>query len=359
MRNINAGVHAIVGFEFQRNSCLFLFLENYQSLKNLNYFISLEHYDDIIFAFRNTENELIKVSTFQAKKSSVTWKNSQLFEIFQKICDVGISLHSDKMKKSKTYIQNHFFISNNSIKLEYKDSTTQKKKQVLISESNERVNFSTLDKECQDLFLNGNDSIKFTKVQKNQFPSISLGFIDLPKNAKEQLELLAAKFKTEFGKSILDHEAARDLFLKYLKEIEGKYNQGGTLQLYNPSKMLESLKINQLLNVLTTKNLALNFCRQQAEKICEELSINIVDATSFELLFENSLDKFKDLQQGEHQKIIQFIELKKPVFLKHTKEVSCIAELFNLFTKEKNTALSPMALKAAIAAGYYLIKTQK
>ena len=125
------------------------------------------------------------------------------------------------------------------------------------------------------------------------------------------------------------------------------------------NKRLESSKIDDILNILTTKKLALDFCRQKAEKICEELNINVFDAMSFELDFENSLEQFKDLKEGEHQKIIRFIENKKSVIIKFTNDILCIKELYSLFLKEKNSTLNTNQLKASISAGYFLILMQK
>lgn len=95
----NSGVQANVGFDFQRNTCLYLFLEKYNTLKNLNYFIMLEHYDDIVFGFLNLNGELTNVTTYQAKKSSKVWTTNQIYEIIQKICNSGIELQKDDLKK--------------------------------------------------------------------------------------------------------------------------------------------------------------------------------------------------------------------------------------------------------------------
>ena len=57
----NSGVQANVGFDFQRNTCIYVFLDNYIGLKNQEYFIMLEHYDDIVFGLLNTNGELSQV----------------------------------------------------------------------------------------------------------------------------------------------------------------------------------------------------------------------------------------------------------------------------------------------------------
>ncbi|QDZ62780.1 DUF4297 domain-containing protein [Elizabethkingia bruuniana] len=80
----NSGVQASVGFDFQRNSCIYIFLEKYSALKDQNYFIMLEHYDDIVFGILNEKSELAEITTYQAKKSSTNWTTNKLYEIIQK-----------------------------------------------------------------------------------------------------------------------------------------------------------------------------------------------------------------------------------------------------------------------------------
>jgi len=355
----NSGVQANVGFDFQRNTCIYVFLEKYNILKNQDYFIMLEHYDDIVFGFLNSNGELSEVTTYQAKKSSTIWTTNQVCEIIQKISNSGIEIRKDSLNKSIDYIQSQHFITNNTISLDYKCSATKKTKKVYVNETNETVSYSTLDTDCQDSIKNGNTKVTFNSNQIDQFENLNFTFIDLGRNTKSQLELLTGKFKTVFGNSILDHTAARDTLIFHLKEIESTYNQGDILKLSDTHKRLESAKVERILNILKTKNLALDFCRKKAEKICEELSINVIDAMTFELDFENSLDEFKDLRQGEHQKIIRFIENKKSIFTNFTNDVLCIKELHNLFLKEQNTTLNAHQLKASIAAGYFLILMQK
>lgn len=355
----NSGVQANVGFDFQRNTCIYIFLEKYDILKDLNYFIMLEHYDDIVFGFLNLNNELSEITTYQAKKSSKVWTTNQLYEIIQKICKSGIELLKDDLKKSLDYNQSHHFITNNTISIDYKCTASNKKKKIYINETNESLKYSTLNPDCQDSLMKGNNEIQFNSDQLSHFQNLNFSYIDLGRNTKSQLELLTGKFKSVFGKSIVDHTAARDTIIHHLKEIESTYNQDDIPKLSDAKKKIDSSKINEILNVITTKNLALELCRKKADKICHELSINVFDAMTFELDFENSLDKFKDLRQGEHQKIIQFIENKKKIFLNYTNDVLCIKELYDLFIKERNSTLSQLQIKAAISAGYFLILTQK
>lgn len=355
----NSGVQANVGFDFQRNTCIHVFLDKYESIKNQEYFIMLEHYDDIVFGFLNSIGELSKVTTYQAKKSSNVWTTNQVYEIIQKISNSGIEILKDSLKKSLDYNQFQHFITNSTIALDYQCSIEKKKKKIYINETNESLNYNSLNSDCQDSLKKGNSEIKFDSEQIGHFKNLNFTYIDFGRNTKSQLELLRGKFETVFGKSIIDHTAARDTLIFHLKEIESTYNQGDIPKLSDKHKRLESAKIDNILSTLTTKNLALDFCRKKAEKICEELSINVFDAMSFELDFENSLDEFKDLKQGEHQKIIRFIENKKSIFSNFTNDVLCIKELYSLFLIEQNSTLNSLQLKASMSAGYYLILMQK
>lgn len=355
----NSGVQANVGFDFQRNTCIYVFLDHYIGLKNQEYFIMLEHYDDIVFGFLNSNGELSQVTTYQAKKSSAVWTTNQVYEIIQKISNSGIEMLKDNISKSADYKQSQHFISNNTIALDYQCSIEKKTKKVYVNETNESIAYTSLNVDCQNSLKKGNTDIKFDSQQIDHFKNLNFTYIDLGRNTKSQLELLRGKFETVLGKSIIDHTAARDTLIFHLKEIESTYNQGDIPKFSDKHKRLESAKIDIIFNILTTKNLALDFCRKKAEKICEELSINVLDAMSFELDFENSLDEFKDLKQGEHQKIIRFIESKKRIFSNFTNDVLCIKELYSLFIKEQNSTLNSLQLKASMAAGYFLILNQK
>lgn len=355
-RNIdsNSGVQANVGFDFQRHTCIYVFLDKYHEIKNQEYFIFLEHYDDIVFGFLNSNGELSQVSTYQAKKSSTVWTTNQVYEIIQKICNSGIEILKDDHKKSFDYILTQHFITNNTIALDYKCSEEKKKKKIYVNESDDSVPYKNLDKDCQQALKKGNKTISFDTEQINHFDYLNFTYIDFGRNSKSQLEQLRGKFETVFGRYIIDHSAARDTLIHHLKQIESTYNQGDIPRLNDKSKRLESSQIESIFNVLTTNKLAMDFCRRKASDICQDLKINVLDAMSFELTFENSLDEFKDLSQGEHQKIIRFIEGKKSIFTNYTDDVACIKDLFDCFLNDQNTTLNTLQLTAAMSAGYFL-----
>ncbi|MBD3581552.1 hypothetical protein [Flavobacterium selenitireducens] len=355
--DINSGVQANVGMDFQRNCSLYIFLEKYPRIRNDKYFIILEHYDDIVFGFLNSNDELDKIETFQAKKSSKVWTNSDIFEIVDKIIGNGIVLLKDSHAQSSIYIKEQFFVTNNTIILSFKNDKNKKVK-VYINETNETVHFHQFHEKLQESLQAGNSTYKFDDNQKLHFSTLNFSYLDFGRNTKTQLELLVGKFREVFGNSILDHQAARDTFLNELDKLDSTYNQGNKASLSDKSKRLESSKINEILDVITTHKLALEFCRSKGEKIREKLKVSIFESRNFELNFENSLDRFKDLTQGEHQKILEFVNTNSDILRIHFNDEDCIEDLYNNFLKQKNTTLTETQLKAAISAAYFLIKSQ-
>ncbi|PWB15761.1 hypothetical protein DCO44_05135, partial [Acinetobacter sp. AM] len=54
-KSVNGGVDAQVGFDFQRNCALYLLLDDYDSFKEKNFFVCIEHHDDFLYCFRTIE----------------------------------------------------------------------------------------------------------------------------------------------------------------------------------------------------------------------------------------------------------------------------------------------------------------
>lgn len=70
----NSGVVALSGYEFQRNCALFLLLDNYDSFKDKDYFLCIEHYDDFLFCYRTADSTQVeKIEAYQAKKKQVLY----------------------------------------------------------------------------------------------------------------------------------------------------------------------------------------------------------------------------------------------------------------------------------------------
>ncbi|WP_417195381.1 hypothetical protein [Bizionia sp.] len=350
---VNAGVHANVGMDFQKNCTIYLFLENYHSLKNQRYFIILEHLEDIVFGFLNRD-ELIKIETYQAKKSTSKWSISGVLEIVKKITETSQAILNDPHPKSNNFLQENFFATNNTIELKCK--VDKQNYTCTVNETNELNTYSSIDKEIKNKLEQGNKNISFTTENIKNLDTLTFRFIDLGRNTKSQLNQLNGMFVSTFGDSIVDHKAALETFYFALEKIEREFNQKNIAVLNDNKKRIESSEIASIINILTNKKLAYDFWREKGEEICEELNISIFDAKTFELHYENSFDKFKDINESEHQKIYDYIKNNQGIFQTHSTDRACISSFLSSFKREKSSTLLELQLKAAIAAAYIEIK---
>jgi len=351
---INAGVHANIGMDFQKNCTIYLFLEKYNVLKNQRYFIVLEHLEDIIFGFLENNVELSKIETYQAKKSSKKWTSGTILEIIKKIAETSQSILDDTHPKTSGFIQENYFATNSAIEL--KSRVEKQDYACTVNESTEVFKYKNLDQNIKNKLLKGNKEITFDHENKVNFETLNFRFIDLGKSSKAQLDQLNGMFISVFGDSITDHKAALYTFYYALKAIESRLNQGNVAKLSDNKKRIESSEIEDILNTLTTKKLAFDFWRDKEEEIRKELNINLFDSTLFELHYHNSFDKFKDINQSEHQKIFAFVEKNEQIFKKHYSDKDCMTDFINKFNKEMSSTLSALQLKATIVAAYIEIK---
>lgn len=352
--NVNSGVQTNVGMEFQKNCTLYLFLEKYEEIKDERYFIILEHHEDIVFGYLTENEELKNIETFQAKKSTNKWTISGLIEIIKKIATASQAILNDPHLKTGDFKQQNYFASNNTIELKTtKQGTTYLE---TINETNTTVGYNDLDQKLKDKILEGNTSTSFDNADLQHLDNLQFKYIDLSRTPKSQLESLHGKFISVFGETIVDHKAALDTFLFHLKKIESEFNQGDIALLTNKTKRLESSEINEILNILTTKKLAYEFWRLKGESVCENLNISIFDNSSFKLHFLNSFDKFKDLNESEHRKVLTFVQENTNILRNYSTDNDCILALYDDFNSRKSTTLRDVQLKSAISAAYLEIK---
>ncbi len=351
---VNAGVHANIGMDFQKNCTIYLFLEKYHHLKNQKYFIILEHLEDIIFGYLDNPTELSKIETYQAKKSSSKWTNSGVLGIIKKITETGQSILNDPHPKTNDFDQENFFVTNNTIELKCK--VNKQWNVCLINESTENLRYSELDQNLKNKVEKGSLDINFTPENISNLDTLNFRFIDLGRTPKAQLEQLNGKFVSVFGNNITDHLAALQTFYYALVEIEREFNQGNVAKLSDNKKRIESSEIVSIINVLTNKKKAFDFWREKKDELCQELNINLSEVTMFELHYENSFDKFKDIKESEHQKIFEFVSKNKGIFKSYITDRTCIAHFHSKFNKEKSSTLSKLQLKATIAAAYIEVK---
>lgn len=351
---INAGVHANIGMDFQKNCTIYLFLEKYNELKNQRYFIVLEHLEDIVFGFLENDTELSKIETYQAKKSSKKWTNGTILEIIKKIAETSQSILDDSHPKTSSFHQENYFATNHTIEL--KSKVDKQDYVCTVNEAMEIYEYKNLDQNIKDKLLKGNNKVTFDNENKTNFETLKFRFIDLGRSYKSQLDQLNGMFISVFGDSLTDHKAALHTFYYALKTIESRLNQGNVAKLSDNKKRIESCEIENILNILTTKKLAYDFWREKGDEIRQELNINLFDASTFELHYHNSFDKFKDINESEHQKIFDFVKSNKQIFKKHSSDKDCMSDFIDSFNNQKSTTLSNLQLKATIVAAYIEIK---
>lgn len=350
-KEVNAGVHTNIGMDFQKNCALFLFLEKYPTIIETRYFIILEHYDDIVFGYLNSEEKVERIETYQAKKSSGEWKITHLFEILKKIIANALLLKKDDVEKTNDYAQSHYFTTNQPILIK----ATIKKKiyEKLINDSDSTVEFKSISKELQDhitkKLLKENN---FLNNEYDELENFTFKYIDLSRKSSSQKEQLIGMFQTVFGDKVIDHKAALETLFTIFHSVETTLNQGNVAKLSDKAKRIESTVINTIINVITTKKKAFDLWRKKTDEISSQLQIPVLDQRHFKLHFENSFDKIKDLKEMEHQKIYQFVKSKKFEFGKFFKDEECLGFLLTSFKSNNNTQLGDIQLKSVIYAAY-------
>lgn len=145
---INAGVHAATGFEFQKHCALFIILERYHQLKDEDYFVCIEHSDDLLFGFLNAKN-VSRIESYQVKKSSKVWTiNNEWKEIVAKILSTGKDLTNEVFARTDDYTQKISFLSNQTsyLNIKHANELTGKNETISrnISESDSCVKFSLI-----------------------------------------------------------------------------------------------------------------------------------------------------------------------------------------------------------------------
>lgn len=346
-RTVNAGVSAQTGFALQRNTALYLLLENYEEkFKDNNYFICLEHYDDFLFCFLNKENEAELIEAYQSKKKSpTTWKlNSDLYEIITKLLHTGKSLTEDDFSKSKSYKHILIFTTNQTIELKI----TEKGSSCTIKEDNPAIKFDSLSQEIKDKIKR---KISDSSLEA-ELSNLSFIWVDLNRTVSKQENELVGQLDKVFGKKISDHRAAINTLISLFRNIEEIYNKGNVAKLLDKTKRVTSQQIEEAFNILTTKSKCFDYWREQINNITQILEIRPFERDTFELHFNTAFDLFKSIDEAEHRKILDFVRLHYQE-CKTFSEADNISELINMFKKQETTHFDDMGLKAIFFAAYF------
>lgn len=348
-KSSNSGVNGTGGYEFQKHCALYIFLEQYNDIKDSKYFICLEHHEDFLFCYLDEKEIITSIETYQAKKSSEKWTmhNEEFKKIIQKILEVGTDLKNDKAPKASDYFHNLHFLSNHEISL----SKQKDKKKILntINESNNTIKYNELYKEIKDELLSLTDS-----DTKNEIENLLFKYIDFAKTYKSQQQHLVGAFDDIFGKSIKDHKASVIVLLSLFRDVENILNQGNIVSLMDKSKRVESKQINEALNVITTKQKAFDEWKSKEETYRPILRIPTTEIENFKLNFGNAFDYFKDLEAVEHKKIFNFVKQIDLSDCYSSKED--LTKIVNEFSKKYNTQFNEVATKASLLASYIQVR---
>ncbi|AOZ94880.1 hypothetical protein [Paenibacillus crassostreae] len=348
---VNAGVHNSTGLEFQKHCALLFIIEDYENLKDRDYFLSIEHHDDILFCFRDKNNDINFVNSYQVKKASSEWTMSEdLFEIIKKITIVGDKLINEDFPRSLSYSHKLYFATNHAIKLNNGKRKKGETKNLTINEANNEQHFALIDQEIRDKIISQMELNGFKT--KQQLSNVYLSFVDLPKTTKSQLAVLIGRCEDLLGDKISDSKAVIDTLLKMFRKIENTFNQENQAKILDESKRIDSNTINDVFNIVTKKKMAFSFWRAKAETICNDLNLFVNERKSFVSYFENSFDLFKDLEQGEHQRILKFVTENLDVTTEYRTHIECVTHLCEKFFKSIDSQLSKIEIKAAIYAAY-------
>ncbi|QGQ99831.1 DUF4297 domain-containing protein [Paenibacillus psychroresistens] len=355
---VNAGVHASIGFEFQKHCALYFLFEKYDKLKDSKYFICLEHHDDFLFCYQTKDELISSIDSYQAKKSSKEWGlGKDIYELLIKMTNVGLSLHADSMPKVAGYVHKLEFLTNNFIKLSVNGSTKGKKISMTVNETSSSYRFIDLDKEISSKIETEIKKILDKDLEGlKELNNISMSYIDLPKKSQGQKDNLVGMFKRIFEEKVSDSKAAVDTLLLLFRDVENTLNRGNVVKLMDESKRVSCVKINQAIDVITTQKMAYDMWRDEKKEVCKNLEIVITDRSKFESDFNNSFDRFKDYQQVEHQKILSFVRENSFMMNSFNVDIECILELYNMFRNNISSQLSELSIKAAIYAAYIEVR---
>ncbi|PHQ24591.1 hypothetical protein CLH62_17020 [Marinobacter guineae] len=346
----NAGVEALTGFSFQRNSAIFLVLENYDILVGSEFFICIEHHDDVIFAELNDSNEIDKIKAYQAKKSSSEWAvGKNLAEIIAKMTKVGSALEADQISKVSGYSHELIFLTNKSIRLGCGKKGKGEKFSEIIRESNVFVCYSNLHGNIQSNILKRLGDFSF---DDQQLDNLYFKYIDVGNTDRSQRHQLAGMLSDLFKDKVTDSAAAVDLLLKLFREVETVYNQGNKSKLLDVSKRVYSKEIFKAIDIICSKAKAFRLWRENAQDLSKALRIPVSKSSRYAEYLNDCFDYFKDLKQVEFQKIFRFVDDNRDIDEVSFSDVECITKLSERFARMHQTQLNETLVSFAIVAAY-------
>lgn len=313
----NAGIDALLGFEFQRNCALYLLLNEYESFIGREFFLCIEHHDDFLFCFRTVcLTDIEEVHSFQAKKlSGNVWTiNERFSELIAKILEVGNDLLNDPMPRSSSYTHELTFVSNTDIKLNYTPTKQEKKdgkQQIthLLNEQNTRCRYNTIPTEIKEKISTQVDEFcqkKEVTYHKSELDNLNIQWIDFPRNKTTQKDALVGLMRRKFS-HVTDPLAAVDLLLSLFREVEAVYNQGKVITLMDTKKRVEGKEIKLAIDIIETEQKTFKLWRDFSTELSRKFKVPIGIQNNHENYIRNTFELLKDMNNNEHQIIKNFI----------------------------------------------------
>lgn len=313
----NAGIDALLGFEFQRNCALYLLLNDYDRFKGREFFLCIEHHDDFLFCYRtNCRSNIEEIHSYQAKKlSGSVWTITERFsEVIAKMLEVGNDLINDPALKCPSYTHDLTFVSNTDIKLNYKPSAKEKKEgkkdiEYLLNEQRCKCSYDDIPDEIKDKINKNVDNFcrkKKITYHKPELDNLHIQWVDFPRNKKVQKDTLVGLMRRKFP-HVSDSLAAVELLLSLFREVEVVYNQGKVITLLDSTKRVEGDEIKKAIDIIETEQKTFKLWRDYSRELSRKFRVPIGVQNNHKNYIRNTFELLKDMSNNEHQIIKGFV----------------------------------------------------
>ena len=314
----NAGIDALLGFEFQRNCALYLVLNDYDRFKGREFFLCIEHHDDFLFCYRtNCRSSIEEIHSYQAKKLSggnVWTINKRFSEVVAKMLEVGNDLINDPAPKCQSYTHDLTFVSNTDIRLNYtptKKEKTEGKKEItyLLNEQRCKCSYDAIPDEIKDKIKKQVNSFcdeKTITYHKLELDNLHIQWVDFPRKKNEQKGALIGLMVMEFP-HVSDPMAAIELLLSLFREVEAVYNQDKIVTLLDTTKRVEGDEIKKAIDIIETEQKTFKLWRDYSTELSRKFRVPIGVQNNHKNHIRNTFELLKDMSNNEHQIIKGFV----------------------------------------------------
>lgn len=349
-KSANAGIDALLGFEFQRNCALYLLLNDYDSFKRREFFLCIEHHDDFLFCYRtDCLSNIEEIHSYQAKKlSGSVWTiNERFSEVIAKMLEVGNDLLNDPAPKCQNYSHDLTFVSNTDIKLNYKPTKQEEK------DGKKEITYLLNEQNCECSYVGIPEDIK-EKINKKvddfcrnekltyhtpQLDNLYIKWVDFPRNKAVQKDTLVGLMCRKFP-HVSDSLAAVELLLSLFREVEAVYNQGKVINILDSTKRVEGNEIKRAIDVIETEQKTFKLWRDYSTELSRKFRVPVGVQDNHENYIRNTFELLKDMNNNEHQIIKSFVKENNYAMVHYSRDemfdgyVSDIKSKYNMKLKD-------------------------